>query len=150
MYKTKIRNILMAALILLCFLVCGILYSNTGVNAAYAMPSSNEESKTSSASYEFRPAIEKFSYGLDEEIPMDELAINEKFGTYLNENVLNAQQQEFVKTIINYVNENGDIEREDLLNTSPFDDLDILELFGEKIKNLNYIINTAFSFPVYP
>ena len=81
---------------------------------------------------------------------MDELAINEKFGTYLNENVLNAQQQEFVKTIINYVNENGDIEREDLLNTSPFDDLDTLELFGEKIKNLNYIINTAFSFPVYP
>ena len=81
---------------------------------------------------------------------MDELAINEKFGTYLNENVLNAQRQEFVKTIINYVNENGDIEREDLLNTSPFDDLDILELFGEKIKNLNYIINTAFSFPVYP
>ncbi len=64
---------------------------------------------------------------------MDELAINEKFGTYLNENVLNAQQQEFVKTIINYVNENGDIEREDLLNTSPFDDLDILELFGEKM-----------------
>lgn len=35
------------------------------------MPSSNEESKTSSASYEFRPAIEKFSYGLDEEIPID-------------------------------------------------------------------------------
>lgn len=81
---------------------------------------------------------------------MDELAINEKFGTYLNENVLNAQQQEFVKTIINYVNENGDIEREDLLNTSSFDDLDILELFGEKIKILNYIISTAFSFPVYP
>lgn len=52
--------------------------------------------------------------------------------------------------MLNYVNENGDIEREDLLNTSPFDDLDILELFGEKIKNLNYIINTAFSFPVYP
>lgn len=74
---------------------------------------------------------------------MDELAINEKFGTYLNENVLNAQQQEFVKTIINYVNENGDIEREDLLNTSPFDDLDILELFGEKIKILNYIISTV-------
>lgn len=71
MYKAKIRNSLMAALILLCFLVCGILYSNTGVNAAYAMPSSNEESKTSSASYEFRPAIEKFSYGLDEEIPID-------------------------------------------------------------------------------
>lgn len=45
--------------------------------------------------------------------------------------------------IINYVNENGDIETEDLLNTSPFDGQDILELFGEKIKILNFIINTV-------
>lgn len=76
-------------------------------------------------------------------VGLSQQAINEKFGQYLNENVLNAQQQEFVKMIINYVNENGDIETEDLLNTSPFDDQDILELFGEKIKILNFIINTV-------
>lgn len=76
-------------------------------------------------------------------VGLSQQAINETFGAYLNENVLNSQQQEFVKTIINYVNENGDIETEDLLNTSPFDDLDILELFGEKIKILNYIISTV-------
>lgn len=76
-------------------------------------------------------------------VGLSQQAINEKFGQYLNENVLNAQQQEFVKTIINYVNENGDIEVDDLLETSPFDDHDILELFGEKIKILNFIVNTV-------
>ena len=78
-------------------------------------------------------------------VGLSQQAINDKFGQFLNENVLNAQQQEFVKTIINYVNENGDIETEDLLNTSPFDDQDILELFGEKIKILNFIVNTVHS-----
>lgn len=78
-------------------------------------------------------------------VGLSQQAINEKFGQFLNENVLNAQQQEFVKTIINYVNENGDIETEDLLNTSPFDDQDILGLFGEKIKILNFIVNTVHS-----
>ena len=75
-------------------------------------------------------------------IGLSQQAINEKFGKYLNDTVLNAQQQEFVKTIINYVNENGDIETEDLLNTSPFDDQDILELFGDKVKILSYIVET--------
>lgn len=78
-------------------------------------------------------------------VGLSQQAINEKFGEYLNENVLNSQQQEFVKTIINYVNENGDIETDDLVNTSPFDDQDVLELFGEKIKILNLIVNTVHS-----
>ena len=76
-------------------------------------------------------------------VGLDQKAINEKFGQYLNDNVLNAQQQEFIKTIIMYVNENGDIETSDLLNTSPFDDQDILELFGEKLQILQYIVNTV-------
>ena len=75
-------------------------------------------------------------------VGLSQQAINEKFGEYLNETVLNAQQQEFVKMIISYVNENGDIETEDLLNTSPFDDQDLLELFGEKLKILSHIVNT--------
>lgn len=78
-------------------------------------------------------------------VGLSQQAINSKFGEYLNENVLNAQQQEFVKMIINYVNENGDIETDDLLNTSPFDDQDLLELFGEKLKILSFIVNTMHS-----
>ena len=76
-------------------------------------------------------------------VELEQKAINEKFGEYLNDNVLNAQQQEFIKTIISYVNENGDIEASDLLNTSPFDDQDILDLFGEKLQILQYIVNTV-------
>ena len=76
-------------------------------------------------------------------VGLSQQAINEKFGQYLNENVLNAQQQEFVKTIINYVNENGDIEASDLIDTSPFDNQDVMELFGEKIAILKFIVNTV-------
>lgn len=59
--------------------------------------------------------------------------INEKFGEFLNENVLNAAQQEFVKEIIDYVRANGDIVMDDLIEKSPFDRYDILSLFGENI-----------------
>ena len=41
--------------------------------------------------------------------------------TDFNDNVMNSQQQEFVKCIIDYVRENGDIEMQDLLEKSPFD-----------------------------
>ena len=68
-------------------------------------------------------------------------AINEKFGDFLNGNTLNAQQQEFVKAIINYVRENGDIRREDLIEKSPFDNYDILTLFGENITTVLTIVN---------
>ena len=52
--------------------------------------------------------------------------INEKFGKFLNDNVLNSQQQEFIKAIIDYVRGNGDIEKKDLLEKSPFDNYDFL------------------------
>ena len=56
----------------------------------------------------------------------DKDVINEKFGKFLNDNVLNSQQQEFIKAIIDYVRENGDIEKKDLLEKSPFDNYDFL------------------------
>ena len=67
--------------------------------------------------------------------------INEKFGEFLSGNTLNAQQQEFVKAIINYVRENGDISREDLIEKAPFDNYDILTLFGENISAVLQIVN---------
>ena len=66
--------------------------------------------------------------------------INEKFGEFLNGNALNAQQQEFVKAIINYVRENGDIKTEDLLEKSPFDNYDLVTLFGENIQAIIHIV----------
>lgn len=73
-------------------------------------------------------------------IGLSQEAVNEKFGEYLNGNVLNAQQQEFIRAIINYVRENGDISREDLIEKSPFDNYDILTLFGDNITSVLTIV----------
>ena len=67
--------------------------------------------------------------------------INEKFGAFLSDNILNAQQQEFVKAIINYVRENGDISREDLIEKAPFDNYDVMMLFGENLMRVINMIN---------
>ena len=42
-------------------------------------------------------------------VGIDQEAINRKFSKYLNANILSAKQQEFVKSIISYVQQNGDI-----------------------------------------
>ena len=66
-------------------------------------------------------------------VGLDQTVINKKFGEYISSNMFNSQQQEFIRTIINYVRENGDITKEDLLGTSPFDDYDLLALFDDKV-----------------
>ncbi|MBP3919441.1 MAG: DEAD/DEAH box helicase family protein [Clostridia bacterium] len=63
-------------------------------------------------------------------IGLSQEAVNEKFGEYLSGNLLNSQQQEFVRIIINYVRENGDVELADMVNTEPFNNYDLNEIFG--------------------
>jgi len=62
--------------------------------------------------------------GVDRSIAID------KFSQFISDNSLNSQQQEYVKTIINYVCENGDITREVIANESPFDGYDWMNVFG--------------------
>lgn len=90
--------------------------------------------------YENSTDIENLAVFVRSLIGLSQEAINEKFGEYLDENVLNSQQQEFIREIINYVRENGDIEREDLIEKSPFDNYDILTLFGENIASVLAIV----------
>lgn len=78
-------------------------------------------------------------------VGVDQHAINEKFGAFLNDNVMNSQQQEFVKAIIDYVRENGDIEASDLIERSPFDNYDILTLFGPNIQYVTRLVNQIHS-----
>ena len=73
-------------------------------------------------------------------VGVDQRAINEKFGAFLNDNVMNSQQQEFVKAVIDYVRENGDIETSVLIESAPFDNYDILSLFGPNIQFLTDMI----------
>ena len=75
-------------------------------------------------------------------IGLSQEAVNEKFGDYLSGNRFNSQQQEFVRTIINYVRENGDIILDDMVNTEPFVNYNISEMFGVDVKAIISIVNT--------
>lgn len=73
-------------------------------------------------------------------IGLNQEAVNEKFSDYLSGNMLNAKQQEFVRTIINYVRENGDVDLSDMVNTEPFNNYDLTELFGERLIALKNVV----------
>ena len=68
-------------------------------------------------------------------------AIGTKFGSFLNENILNAQQLQYMQQIISYTRENGDIVFLDLQRVSPFCDIDIMSLFGANISYIKTLIN---------
>lgn len=74
-------------------------------------------------------------------IGLSQEAVNEKFGEYLDGNIFNSQQQEFIMTIINYVRENGDIELSDMVNTEPFNNFDLNEMFGVELSKVVWIVN---------
>lgn len=61
-------------------------------------------------------------------IGIDRKEAMRKFGDFISGAELNADQEEFLKTIIVYVCENGDITKETVVNESPFDER--LAVFG--------------------
>ncbi len=73
-------------------------------------------------------------------VGIEQKAINEKFNEYLNTNILNSKQQEFVKSIISYVQQNGDITNGDLVNKTPFNDYDVVALFDKKVDVLKDVV----------
>lgn len=75
-------------------------------------------------------------------VGLSQEAVNEKFGEYLNGSTFNSQQQEFILTIINYVRENGDIELDDMVNTEPFNNYDLTEMFGVDLTAVIGIVKT--------
>ena len=79
-------------------------------------------------------------------IGLSQNAIQAKFGKFLTANAeLNSGQIEFIRAIIQYVQKNGDIAPEDIINTPPFDNYDLVKLFDVKINILMNIINTIHS-----
>ncbi len=74
-------------------------------------------------------------------VGIEQSAINNKFNEYLSTNILSSQQQEFVKSIINYVQQNGDITKDDLVNQVPFSEIEWFDLFKDKIDVLMFVIS---------
>ena len=68
-----------------------------------------------------------------------------KFSDFLADSVLNAEQEEFLNTIVQYVCENGDITKEIVVNESPFDEKLVLFTsymipLGRYIDNIHNVI----------
>lgn len=73
---------------------------------------------------------------------IDRKTAEERFSQFLSDNPLNSDQQEYLKTIINYVNENGDITTDVLVNETPFDSYDWQAVFGQNVAAIPKYINT--------
>lgn len=73
---------------------------------------------------------------------INDAAINNKFGSFLNSTVLGDEQLAFMQQIVEYARVNGDITASDLQKSSPFSDVDIMGLFGpEKFTYLKQLID---------
>jgi len=74
-------------------------------------------------------------------VGLDRKTAEKHFSQFLSGNQLNSEQQEYLKTIINYVNENGDITTDVLVNESPFDSYDWQEIFGDNVAFISQYVN---------
>lgn len=60
----------------------------------------------------------------------------ELFTAYISEKSLSADQEEYLKSILDYVCENGDMQTSALINESPFDEVNVLDLFPGKFRQV--------------
>lgn len=72
--------------------------------------------------------------GVDRKVAMD------LFSTFISGATLNSQQEEYLRTIITYVCQNGDIEKDDLINEAPFDSFD-WTVFQENLSKIVDYVN---------
>lgn len=76
------------------------------------------------------------------QIGVDRVVAVQQFSKFLSGHNLNSLQEEYLKTIITYVCENGDITTSTLVQDSPFCDFDWIETFGQNtIYIKNYVEN---------
>lgn len=74
--------------------------------------------------------------GVDRQIALD------KFSQFLSGNVLNSMQEEYLKSIIAYVCNNGDITTDTMVNEAPFDTYEWRDVFGDKLIMVGKYVNS--------
>lgn len=77
-------------------------------------------------------------------IGVDRKHAMERFNEFLSGSVLNAGQEEFLKDVITYVCENGDIGPETVVNEAPFDER-LMEVFNDKMIPLRRYLENIHS-----
>ena len=74
-------------------------------------------------------------------VDLDIESANQKLSEYFSMDSLTSEQQEFIRQIILYVKQNGDITPEEIQMNEPFSDMDIVEIFGDNIDILAKVID---------
>lgn len=74
-------------------------------------------------------------------------AIDRKCARFLNENLFNKEQRQFINLIIDFATKNGNITTDDLVNEQPFSDIEFIELFNNDPKPLTQIVD-VFNSPL--
>ena len=75
------------------------------------------------------------------QIGIDRVVAVERFSKFLSGAYLNTMQEEYLKTIITYVCENGDITAGTLVNVSPFSEFDWYAIFGQNLVSVRDYVN---------
>ena len=74
------------------------------------------------------------------QIAVDKQKALAKYSTFLTENRLNPLQEEYLKTIIDYVCTNGDIAMKDLIEAPSLSHMDLMTVFGQDVLNLRKFV----------
>ncbi len=67
------------------------------------------------------------------QVGVDRTVALERFSDFLSGHILNTAQEEYLKSIIVYVCQNGDITTDTMVNVSPFDNFEWGKVFGQKL-----------------
>lgn len=73
--------------------------------------------------------------GVDRDIAL------QKFSEFIDVNTLNSDQMEYLKTIIDYVSVNGDIDGSIMANNEPFNEFDWLKVYGDNLAYVGKYVN---------
>lgn len=66
-------------------------------------------------------------------VGLDKKAIDEKCAKFLNINDFNKKQRQLINLIIDFAIRNGNVTKDDLVNTEPFSEIEIPELFDNEL-----------------
>ncbi len=95
-----------------------VLWTELGSKRDYQQYATNTMTKDSAA------AFLRSLMGVDKQVAL------QKFSEYISAHNLNADQEDYLNSIIDYVCQNGDIQKSVLINEYPFMDYNIVDIFG--------------------
>lgn len=73
-------------------------------------------------------------------IGLDRKIIDEKCASFINNGKFNKEQRQLINLIINFAIKNGNISNEDLVNTEPFSEIEIGDLFDNNVDVINDLV----------